>query len=93
MLNNKIQIARIIYLDTLDTMKRVLDLLGFKLDKRTKDFSYAKSQVMDYFYNNLKKLFRKLEQEQIIKKSDCGHKLRKGYRSCPCGGSGYINVE
>jgi len=93
MINNKIQIARTIYLDILDTMKKVLDLIGFKLDKRTKDFSYAKSQVMDYFYNNLKKLFEKLKQEGIIEKSNCGHSLRNGYKSCLCGGSGYINAK
>lgn len=87
------QIARNIYLSTLDTAKKVLDLLGFKLDKRTKDFSYARSQVFDYFYNNLKKLFIQLEKDGLIQKSKCGHSVRGGYKACSCGGSGFVNVE
>ena len=94
MLNSKNnQIARTIYLSTLDTAKKVLDLIGFKLDKRTKDFAYARSQVFDYFYNNLNKLFRQLEKNGLIQKSKCGHSARGGYKNCPCGGSGYINAE
>jgi len=89
----KIQVAKNIYLQTLDTMKKVLDLIGFKMDKRTADFKYAKSQVMDYFYNNLNKLFKKLEQEGLIKKSNCGHSVRGGYKNCSCGGSGYTNSK
>jgi len=92
MSDNKIQIARSIYLETLASMKKILDLASFKFDKRTSEYVYFKSQVMDACYNGLKKLFRKLEQEKIIKKCDCGTNIRKGYRSCICGGSGYCNA-
>ncbi len=93
MLNSdKIQIARDIYLSSLDTMKKVLDLMSFKIDRRTKDFQYARSQIMDITYNNLNKLFRKLEQKGLIKKSKCRHSVRGGYKNCLCGGSGYCNV-
>ena len=76
----KIQISRSIYLEQLSVMKKLLDLMAFKMDRRTKDYEYIKSQIMDYFYNGLKKLFIKLEQEQIIKKCSCGTNPRKGYR-------------
>jgi len=90
--NNSIQIARTIYLEQLSTMKKILDLASFKFDKRTSEFKYFKSQIMDATFNGLKKLFKKLEQEKIIKKCDCGTNVRKGYRTCKCGGSGYCNV-
>lgn len=62
------------------------------MDRRTKDFLYAKSQIMDYFYDNLKKIFKELEDNKIIKKCDCCHSLRKGWTNCDCGGSGYIEI-
>lgn len=89
----KIQIARSIYLEQLTVMKKLLDLMAFKMDKRTKDFEYTKSQIMDYTYEGLNKLFKKLEEEKIIEKCSCGTNLRKGYRKCNCGGSGWINKE
>lgn len=89
----KIQIARVIYLGQLSIMKKLLDLMEFKMDKRTNDYKYTKSQIMDYFYEGLKKLFSKLEEEKIIEKCSCGTNLRKGYRKCKCGGSGWINKE
>ncbi len=89
----KIQLAKNIYLQSLDTMKKILDLLGFKLDKRTKDFLYAKSQVMGATYNGLNKLFRKMEQEGLIIKCACGTNVRQGYQKCLCGGSGFINKD
>ena len=67
-----LQIAREIYLKQLDTMKKVLDLIAFKMDKRTNDFKYARSQVMNYTYENLKKLFKHLIDEKIIEKCECG---------------------
>jgi len=88
----KIQLAREIYLKNLDIMKKTLDLLSFKFDCRTKEFKYFKSQVMDFTYNNLKKLFKHLESNKIIKKCSCGTNVRRGYSSCKCGGSGYINT-
>jgi len=86
-----IQIARNIYLEELSIMKKILDLMAFKLDQRTKEFKYVKAQVMDATYNGLKRLYRKLEENKIIKKCPCGTNVRKGFKRCECGGSGYIN--
>ena len=87
------QIAKNIYLSALDTMKKILDLISFKMDKRTNDFKYAKSRIMDITYNNLNKLFKDLEKEGLIQKSKCEHSVRGGYKTCPCGGSGFCNIE
>lgn len=87
-----IQIARQIYLKSLDTMKRTLDLVAFKFDCRTKEYKYFRSQIMDFTYGNLNKIFKYLEDSKIIKKCSCGTNLRKGYKNCDCGGSGYCNI-
>jgi len=89
----KVQLAKEIYLKNLDIMKKVLDLISFKMDRRTKDFQYARSQIMDFFYNNLRKLFKSLEDDKIIQKCPKNHNLRQGYKDCDCGGSGYINYK
>ena len=87
----KIQLAKEIYLSNLDTTKKILDLLQLKFGKESEEFKYLKKQLFDYTYNNLKKLFKKLEDKKIIKRcpKNCG--LRNGYTSCLCNGSGYIN--
>ena len=89
----KIQIAKSTYLEILNSMKKILDLVGFKMDRRTKDFDYAKSQIMDSTYTALINLFKKLEQEGLIEKCSCGTNVRKGFKKCICGGSGYINRD
>lgn len=89
----KIQLARCLYLDQLETMKKLLDLVGFKFDRRTAEFKYLKSQIMDYIYGGLKKQFQKLENEGIIQPCKCGTNVRKGYSKCICGGSGFCNAE
>jgi len=91
--NNKIQIAGTIYLEQMKVMKQILSLAEFKFDKRTKEYLYFKSQVMDNFYNGLKKLFSKLEEQNMIKRCSCGTNVRKGYRNCSCKGSGFINND
>ena len=88
------QIARTIFLEQLSVMKQLIDLLAFKMDKRTGDYKYMKSQVMDYFYEGLKTTFKKLSDEKIIEKCECKHSLRKGYSKCPkCSGAGWKNIE
>jgi len=87
-----LQIAKQIFLMTLTIMKSTLSLLEFKLGKTTEDYIYAKKQVMDSTYNNLKKLFKQLQEENIIEKCSCKANLRKGYKPCDlCGGSGFCN--
>ena len=87
------QIAAIIYLKTMNAMKRTLDLVAFKMDRRTKDFAYAKEEIMNYTYNSLKELFKELEKNEIIKLCSCGTNHRQGYKKCDCKGSGYINFK
>jgi hypothetical protein len=88
-----IQIAKAIYLGQLAVMKKLLDLMEFKMDKRTNDYKYTKSQIMDYTYEGLYKLFKKLEEEKLIEKCSCGTNVRKGFRKCDCGGSGFTNIK
>lgn len=87
----KIQIGKTIFLNTLDTMKRILDLIAFKTDENSKEYKYYKKEIMDNTYKNLKKLFKILEDEEILIKCPKRCSLRKGYSKCLCGGSGYIN--
>lgn len=87
-----LQIAREIFLMTTTIMKSTLSLLEFKLGKKTEDYIYAKKQIMQCTYENLKKLFKQLQEANMIEKCSCGANLRKGYKSCDfCGGSGFCN--
>ena len=88
---NNTQIPAIIYLKAMNAMKKILDLVAFKMDRRTKDFSYAKEEIMNHVYNNLRDAFKELEKDGIIEKCSCGTNLRLGYKKCECKGSGYIN--
>jgi len=90
----KIKLASVIFLDQLSVMKKTLDLIKFKLGKDNEDFKYIKQEIMNYTYNNLQKLFKKLEEESIIEKCSCKFSIRNGYSSCPdCSGSGYKNKQ
>lgn len=90
----KIQIAREIFLKDLATMKSILDLIAFKVDKKSMDYLYYKKEVMSYFYTNLKKLFKLMVENKLIEKCNCGANLRQGYKKCPkCSGAGYKNKE
>ena len=74
----------------LGIMKSILSLAEFKLGKNTDDYRYFKKEVMDYFYNNLHKFYENLLKKDILKRCNCGAKIRHGYSSCKdCGGSGY----
>ena len=86
------QIAKSIYLKELAVMKKILDLVAFKFDQRTNEYIYMKKQIMDYTYQAMKILFKQFENEKFIKKCPCGTNVRHGYKSCDCGGSGYINT-
>jgi len=89
----KINIAKEIYLSHLTTVKRILDLLQLKFGKESEEFKYLKKQLFDYYYTDIKKLFQKLEHENIIKRCPKKCSIRQGYTSCECSGSGYINFE
>jgi len=88
-----IQIASEIYLRSLTIMKKVMDLVELAMDKRTKQWKYVRSQIFDYFYEELEKEFKTLLNNKVLQKCDCGANLRRGFKSCPkCSGSGYCNV-
>jgi hypothetical protein len=89
----KIQLASMIYLSNLNTVKKILDLIEYREGKESEKFVYLKKQLFDYLYLDVKKLFIKLEQEKIIKKCPKGCSMRQGYTSCLCNGSGYVNYE
>jgi hypothetical protein len=88
----KINIAKEIYLSQLNTTKKILDLLEFKEGKDSEKFQFIKKELFDYTYNNLKKIFIKLESEKLIKRCPKGCSIRQGYTQCEfCNGSGYTN--
>lgn len=88
------QIAKKIFLNNLEIMKKVLDLGEFKFGKNTQGYKFYKSQVMKYFYSGLKNLFESMKNEKILKICDCQANLKQGYSLCKsCQGSGYRNNE
>lgn len=87
----KIQVAKIVFLNTLSTMKAILDLIAFKVDKKSDIYKYYKKEIMNYFYTSMKKTFKTLEENKIIERCPKKCKLRQGYKECECGGSGWIN--
>ncbi len=87
----KIQIAKLIFLEQLAIMKKLLDLLSYKYGKKSDEFLYMKKEIMNYIYQGMKRLFKKLEEEKIIAKCPKHTSLRKGFKECDCGGSSYIN--
>ncbi len=89
----EVQIAGIIFLASLSSMKKTLDLLEFKLGKDSSEFKYMKKNIMDNTYRSLQKLFKQLTEAKMIKKCLCGTSLRTGFKKCDCKGSGYINLE
>ena len=88
-----LRIAKLMFLNTLSTMKQILDLGEYKMGKNSSEFCYYKKKVMDYTFESLKKTFKTLEENKIIKKCPNKCNLRQGYKDCLCGGSGYINYE
>jgi len=86
------QLPKIIFLESLSIIKKILDLGEFKLGKKSDDYKYFKKQVFDYHYKGIKKIFKQLLDDKIIEKCKCKAKLRQGYSDCDlCGGSGYKN--
>ena len=91
---SKINLAKEIYLSNLNTVKKILDLLSYKLGKESEEFKYLRKELFDYSYNNLKKLFIKMESQKLIKRCPKQCSLRNGYTTCEhCNGSGFVNFE
>lgn len=86
-------IAETIFLTHLEIMKAVLDLGEYGLRDDAKAYKYFKKQVMDTFYNGLRKAFQELEREGVLKRCTCNSNLRHGYTDCTnCHGAGYVNA-
>jgi len=88
----KSQIAKQIFLSSLGTMKSTLDLIAFKVDKKSEIYVFYKKEIMAYTYRNMIKLFKHLEENKIVEKCPNKCLLTQGYKKCKCGGSGYINL-
>ena len=90
----KFEIAKLIFHSALNVMKQILSLSEFKFGKKSDEHKYFKSQIMDFFYKELEKIFEILKDKKIIETCKCKSSLRNGYQSCSyCGGSGYKNVK
>ena len=86
--------AEIIFLNSLEAMKEILDLGEYKLGNNSKDYAYFKRRVMDIVYSRLNKSLKGLEEQDLIMKCSCNANLRRGYTKCPrCHGAGYVNKE
>lgn len=86
-------IAETVFLSHLETMKSVLDLGEYGLRDDDKAYKYFKKQVMDTFYNGLRRTFQELEREGVLKRCKCKSNLRHGYTECAnCHGAGYENA-
>jgi hypothetical protein len=89
----KINLASVIYLEQLNTVKRILDLLQLKFGKESEEFVYLKKMLFDYYYSDIQKLFKKLEAEGLIVRCKNKCSIRQGYTKCEfCNGSGYTNI-
>lgn len=85
-------IAETIFLAHLEIMKSVLDLGKYGLKGDDDTYKYFKKQIMDTFYNGLRKTFQELEREGVLKRCKCESNLRHGYTKCAdCHGAGYVN--
>ena len=90
----KIQICKTIFLTNLSITKKILDLLQYKFGKESDDFKYLRKSMFDYVYDSLKKLFKQLEDNEIVEKCSCDNKIRNGYSPClECAGCGYRNKK
>lgn len=88
------QLAKSIFQMNLKIMKQILSLGEFKLGKKSEEYKYFKSQVMDSFYTGIGDLFKYFYDNKLIEKCSCKANIRNGYSDCPlCGGSGYKNNE
>ena len=85
-------IAEKLFLNSLNSMKQVLDLGEFKFGSNSDEFKFYKKQVMDIFYKGLSETFKQLEYDGEIERCSCKAKLRHGYTECSrCHGAGYMN--
>lgn len=89
------QIAKIIYQYWMNSMKSTLDFEESKYDQGRNDpkYKYFKKVVMANNYENMNKLFQKLNESGLIQKTTYEEDVKGGYKDNDSGGSGYINTN
>jgi hypothetical protein len=77
-------------------MKFTLDLEEQKyLDKGRQDerYKFFKKQLMSETYDNLRSLFKDLEDLKMLEPTDYPEDVKDGYKPTSSGGSGYTNTK
>ena len=86
--------TRDLFILQLSIMKNILNLGEFKLGKTSEDYKFFKREVMNCFYNSLKKYLEELRKEGNVQYCECKTKMRSGYSECKfCGGCGYRSID
>lgn len=94
--NNDTQLARTIYHRVLSTMKFTLDLEEQKYPERGRNddrYKFFKKQLMSNTYENLRSLFKGLEEINLIQETQYPEDVKDGYKPTSSGGSGYVNTD
>jgi hypothetical protein len=88
-------IAKKIFELNLGIMKNILKLMEFKFGGRDSDqFRFVKEQIMNNFYDGMKKFFQNGTDEGIFERCSCGASMRHGWTSCEfCSGSGWKDTS
>lgn len=90
------QLARIVYHRVMSIMKYTLELEEFsyreqgRTDPRYKTF---KKHLMANTYENLRGLFKEIEEMGVAQKTDYPEDVKDGYKETDSGGSGYVNTQ
>ena len=84
-------LAKSIFEMQLGIMKNTLKLMEFRFGKENEAFRYVKEQIMNFHYDGLKKFYQQGVIDGMFEKCECGASLRKGWTSCGCGGSGFLD--
>jgi len=77
-------------------MKFTLDLEEQKYPERGRQddrYKFFKKQLMSNTYENLRALFKNLEELNLIQETSYPEDVKDGYKPTSSGGSGYMNTE
>ncbi len=89
------ELAKLIYHRAMSTMKFTLDLEERQYEKGRNDprFKFFKKMLMSNTYENMRGLFKSLEDWGLVAKTDYPEDVKNGYKDTSSGGAGYLNVE
>lgn len=91
-MNGDFNFSKAVFESQLGTMKNILKLMEFKFGGRdSEQYKYIKEQVMNYFYEAMKKFFLNGVDNGMFEKCSCGLNIRHGWqKECNfCAGSGF----